>query len=74
MFVLHKKNGFFFLFDHVYKSFLRYTDIALKEMSQQNKDEGVNSLTELPPNSFIRRYSYGEMGGMSKEYHGMEKK
>ncbi|EME32024.1 putative acetate transporter [Galdieria sulphuraria] len=26
-------------------------------------------LKDLPPNSFVRRYSYGNMGGMSKEYH-----
>ncbi|GJQ15942.1 hypothetical protein GpartN1_g7733.t1 [Galdieria partita] len=35
--------------------------------SQANED--IESLKDLPPNSFIRRYSYGDMGGMSKEYH-----
>ncbi|EME26561.1 Ammonia transport outward protein 2 [Galdieria sulphuraria] len=38
-----------------------------KTSPQTNKD--VEGLKDLPPNSFIRKYSYGDMGGMSKEYH-----
>ncbi|GJQ12005.1 hypothetical protein GpartN1_g3796.t1 [Galdieria partita] len=37
----------------------------------RNNDSGDEELglKDLPPNSFVRRYSYGNMGGMSQEYH-----
>eukprot|EP00871_Galdieria_phlegrea_P003220 jgi/Galph1/389/GphlegSOOS_G5039.1 len=34
-----------------------------------NNDEAQNEYKELPVNSFVRRYSYGNMGGIGLQYH-----
>eukprot|EP00871_Galdieria_phlegrea_P000450 jgi/Galph1/1405/GphlegSOOS_G101.1 len=42
---------------------------VISQAGESNEDIEGLQLKDLPPNSFIRRYSYGDMGGMSKEYH-----
>jgi len=41
---------------------------TVRARNNDSVDEELG-LKDLPPNSFVRRYSYGNMGGMSQEYH-----
>jgi hypothetical protein len=41
-----------------------------QNVSTSEEEENIG-LKDLPPNSFVRRYSYGNMGGVAAEYQGI---